>query len=86
MHFLLHVLGIDTQQSYYYDFWSGIATQVATVTAGLTYVRKHNCHVRGCARVGRHVVNGSPFCNKHHHSARSGRCDHTEESDHAGRG
>lgn len=70
MHAILHVFGIDTQQSYYYDFWSGVATQFTTVIAGLTYVRKHNCHVRGCPRVGRHSVNGTPFCDKHHQSAR----------------
>lgn len=70
MRFLAHIFGIDTQQSYFYDFWSGVATQLATLGAALTYVRKHNCHVRGCPRVGRHSVDGSPFCNRHHDAAR----------------
>lgn len=33
IHWLVHVLGIDTQQSPYYDFWSGFATQTSVVVA-----------------------------------------------------
>jgi len=31
MHWLAHIMGLDTQQSYWYDFWSGIATQASVV-------------------------------------------------------
>jgi hypothetical protein len=70
IHFLLHVTGIDTQQSMAYDFWSGIATQASLLFAGLAVVRRNNCHERWCPRVGRHVVDGSPWCNRHHGKAR----------------
>lgn len=32
-YWLLHVTGIDTQQSYFYDFWSGIAASGAAWAA-----------------------------------------------------
>ena len=31
IHWLAHVMGLDTQQSYWYDFWSGIATQGSVI-------------------------------------------------------
>lgn len=65
MHWFLHVTGIDTQQSPFYDFWSGIATQLSVVagTAGLFH--KHNCHARRCPRIGKFVVDGTPWCRRH---------------------
>jgi hypothetical protein len=66
MHIFLHVLGIDTQQSYWYDFWSGIATQFSLVLAGAATYHKHNCHHKRCIRIGKHNVNGTPWCIKHH--------------------
>lgn len=70
MHELLHWLGIDTQQSYFYDFWSGIATQASLVFAALVYYMKHNCHRRGCLRIGKHSYNGTPYCSRHHPEGR----------------
>ena len=66
MRWLLHVMGIDTQQSYYYDFWSGIATQFSVVVGVVTYYRKANCHRPWCFRVGKHAPDGTPWCTKHH--------------------
>ena len=37
----------------------------------ITLVRKHNCHERRCWRVGRHAVDGTPWCNRHHQAARA---------------
>ena len=70
MHTLLHIFGIDTQQSYWYDFWSGIATQASLIFAGLSVTRKYNCHQHHCWRVGRHTINGTPWCDHHHLAAR----------------
>lgn len=68
IHGILHVLGIDTQQSYWYDFWSGIATQASLVFVGVGLYRKHNCHVSWCWRLAKHPVEGTPYtvCRRHH--------------------
>jgi len=63
---LLHLLGIDTQQSYFYDFWSGFATQLSVITAGVVYYKRHNCHVHLCPRIGKHQVGHYTVCSKHH--------------------
>lgn len=65
-----HVLGLDN--GVWYLFWSGIffvlvlfIGQAANVA--VTY-RKHNCHVHGCWRMGRHPVEGTAYvvCRRHH--------------------
>lgn len=71
MHVLLHVLGIDTQQSYWYDAWSGcipaLLTSATILTATWTFYRRHNCEVRGCPRLGRHMTAGHHnVCRRHH--------------------
>lgn len=70
---ILHVLGVDSVSSNWYAFWSGIAGDVGSfvVLFGVVgLLRKHNCHVKGCHRVGRLVVhheNGTyTVCAKHH--------------------
>lgn len=69
MHWLWHVLGIDTQQSQWYDFWSGFATKLPNPTEIIMAVvwYKHNlCHIERCPRLGKHKFNGSPYCWRHH--------------------
>jgi hypothetical protein len=36
--------------------------------AGYVLARRHNCHVRGCMRIGRSPVHGTSFvvCRRHH--------------------
>lgn len=65
---IIHVLGVDTQQSRWYDFWSGIATQGSILLLGIGALRRHNCHVHRCWRFGRHPVPGTSIvtCAKHH--------------------
>ena len=56
-----------------YNFWSGFGSDLAELTlAGgvLGLWRKHNCHQKGCPRIGRHTVDGTPWCNRHHQAAR----------------
>jgi hypothetical protein len=59
----------------YYNFWSGFgsdlgeATLISAVGVGLyTGLRKVNCHTRGCWRIGKHQLDGTPYvlCRHHH--------------------
>lgn len=57
----------------WYAFWSGFGSDLGelAIVGGLAaMVRKHNCHRDGCWRIGRHVVDGTPWCNRHHGAAR----------------
>ena len=56
-----------------YNFWSGFGSDLGEVTivgALLAVYRRHVCHEHRCWRISRHVVDGSPWCNKHHGKAR----------------
>ena len=75
MHWLLHVLGIDTQQSEFYDFWSGVGPCIITsLTLGSgvwAFIRSRNCEVKGCLRLGRHTTAaGHRVCRRHHPDGR----------------
>jgi len=71
---LIHFLGIDTQASDNYDFTSGIGPMLLTAAGMTTLVsglwHGHNCHAPGCWRIGRHRIDGTPWCNRHHRQAR----------------
>jgi hypothetical protein len=63
--------GIGNEAGHGYAFWSGIGSDLGEVAiiGGLVGIyRQHNCHVDGCARLGRHSVDGTPYivCRKHH--------------------
>jgi hypothetical protein len=64
MHWVLHVLGIDTQQSYWYDLWSGIGAKIDLLFLACIYLWHHNCHVKHCPRIG-HPHNGTVYCKRH---------------------
>lgn len=71
LHWLIHFLGIDTQQSYSYDFWSGFGPvlfgQLPILGALIVHFRHQNCHVKGCWRLGHtDPKHGFPACKKHH--------------------
>lgn len=66
---LYHAFGIGGSGPYY-GFWSGAGSDIgelAILTGVLTMVRHHNCHVKGCWRLGRGVA-GTPYiaCHVHH--------------------
>ena len=79
-HGFAHFLGIDTQGSQNYDFVSGVGPMIITALGygGIisALVGKFNCHHHGCWRIGKHHVNGSPWCTVHHHEVRPERRDH----------
>lgn len=55
-------------------FWSGFGSDITEVSAfllgGYGLYRKNNCHEPRCPRIGRHAVDGTPWCDRHHHEAR----------------
>lgn len=74
---LQHWLGIHTgtlnEQDGYYGFWSGFGSDLGEVTliaAVLGMWHRHQCHTKGCWRIGKHVVSGTPWCTRHHKQAR----------------
>ncbi len=69
----------------YYNFWSGFgsdlgeATLISAVGLGVyTGVRKVNCHVKGCWRIGHHPLLGTPYilCRHHHPNVPTGGASH----------
>jgi hypothetical protein len=70
----LHTFGIDTTTGYWYAFWSGFGSDISELAllAGIfAWYHKHNCHQLRCWRIGRHLVDGTPWCNHHHRAARN---------------
>jgi len=70
MNWLLHVLGIDDVSGRWYGFWSGFGSDLGEIgiVAGLAgLLRKHNCEVHRCWRIGRHkTAAGHQVCRRHH--------------------
>lgn len=67
-------LGMTNASGPEYLAWSGWASDLAELTllgavAGIYH--KHNCHTDGCWRIGKHIVEGTPWCNRHHGEARA---------------
>jgi hypothetical protein len=62
--------GTVNESGPYYGFWSGFGSDIgeATIVVGIAAAwRHHNCHVKGCPRIGRPVP-GTPYvaCPRHH--------------------
>jgi hypothetical protein len=83
--FALHTGVIHGGPDPYYNFWSGFgsdlgeATLISAVLVGVyTGVRKANCHVKGCWRIGHHPIDGTPYvvCKHHHPEVPSGGVSH----------
>ncbi len=69
--------GTVNESGPYYGFWSGFGSDLGEATlvaGGIALFRHHNCHVRGCVRLGRPVTN-TPYlaCPKHHPSHKGDR-------------
>jgi len=81
----LHTGVINGGPDKYYNFWSGFgsdlgeATLISAVGVGVyTGVRKVNCHTKGCWRIGKHDLEGTPYvlCRHHHPSVPSRGATH----------
>jgi hypothetical protein len=72
LHLFFHTTGAENggAGSTWYGFWSGFGGAVPDflILGGLvTLYRHHNCHVKGCPRIGK-SVEGTPYkaCHLHH--------------------
>ncbi len=69
-HWLAHFLGTDSASGTSYLAWSGFGgdlAEIAIVGGLLTVVRRHNCEVHRCWRLGRHrTAAGHMVCRRHH--------------------
>ena len=72
---LVDQFGFNSQLTKNYAFSSGVGPMIltgigmSTIIVGLWH--SLNCHQEGCFNVGRHRVNGTPWCNIHHGKARA---------------
>lgn len=74
MYWLAHILGLDDVSGPWYAAWSGFVGDVGLLGAAYALLRRHNCHQRGCWRVGRHPIEGTAWvvCARHHPDDRPG--------------
>ena len=69
---LLHWLGIDDVSGAAYAFWSGfggivVPPLLTAVPIVWVLLRRHNCEVHRCWRLGRHETDaGHHVCRRHH--------------------
>lgn len=63
---LLHVLGVDNLAGPWYGFWSGFAGDLVYLGAAWAIVRRNNCHVNRCWRLGRLQAGEFKVCRRHH--------------------
>lgn len=51
-----------------YNFISGPLADITLLGGGYALLRHHNCHAKGCWRIGGHAVEGTGYvvCRKHH--------------------
>lgn len=68
MYWVMHLTGLDSASGPAYLFWSGIGGNLGIIAVLYGVLRKHNCHVRGCLRIGIYHVGGTPYvvCRRHH--------------------
>lgn len=70
IHDILIWFGVTNGSGHAYLAWSGAGSDIGEITiiGGLAMVlRKHNCEVSGCWRLGRHdTAAGHTVCRRHH--------------------
>ena len=67
-HLFFAVTGSRDESGAAYGFWSGFGGSIPDflILGGLaTLYRKHNCHVQGCPRIGRHQAGPYIVCRRH---------------------
>ena len=74
VNWLIHFIGADYGARYGTwvpeNFWAGFGSdlgEIAIIGGLIAVVRKHNCEVKGCFRLGRHqTAAGHHVCRRHH--------------------
>lgn len=66
MHLLLRLLGVDDLSGPWYGFWSGFGSDLAYIGIIWALVKRHNCHVRWCWRIGLYPAGEFRVCRRHH--------------------
>jgi hypothetical protein len=68
LHWLIHILGLDTQNDMPYMFWSGVGPVLFTQgSLFLVYYLHHKCHQTWCPWLGHpDPVHHRPICKKHY--------------------
>lgn len=64
-----HILGLDTQNSAWYLYYSGIGPhlwELATLGSLIGFLHRHTCHVHRCYRIGKYPVADFMVCRRHH--------------------
>lgn len=82
-HHIGYVLGFLRVPSAWNYFWGGFGSSLSELAipfAAYGFWKKHNCHEHHCPRIGRHIVNGTPWCNHHHQKARDNLSTASAES------
>jgi hypothetical protein len=67
----LTFLGTTNGSGRWYLWWSGMFGNLTIFAALVVFYRKHNCHVHGCWRLGRHAAQDADgvehvVCRSHH--------------------
>jgi hypothetical protein len=83
-HWFLRYTGADAESATWYGFWSGFGGAIPDfliLGSIVTIYRHHNCHVKGCLRLGRQVE-GTPYvaCPTHHPDHEGSKRSVTEEA------
>jgi hypothetical protein len=83
-HWFLRYTGADAEAGTWYGFWSGFGGAIPDfliLGSIITVYRHHNCHVKGCLRLGK-PVEGTPYvaCPIHHPAHEGDRRSVTEEA------
>lgn len=60
---MAHWLGLDVPPSGWYDFYSGIGSDLGELTIVAVIGHHLNCHAAGCWRPARHHMSG--YCRRH---------------------
>jgi len=73
-YFIFKAFGFENQATPFYGFTSGVGPMLLTALGMGSIVgsmwHTMNCHEEGCWNLGKHKVNGTPWCNLHHEAAR----------------
>jgi hypothetical protein len=82
-HWFLRYTGADAEAGTWYGFWSGFGGAIPDfliLGSIITIYRHHNCHVKGCLRLGK-PVEGTPYlaCPAHHPAHEGNKRSVTED-------